>query len=326
VVTGISAEPDASGATVVRITANGEFTPDGYLHFHMTGPPPREVVRLRGIQMRYRPYTTPVDDANVVQIRAGHHPEYQPPELHVVCDLASDEVTITGFEIRGQELLVFLAAPADAGTVPTPEAPPPPTPTPSPPPTPRPTPLPPTPTPVPTAVPTPETTPEPEPEAPTATATPVPEPEAEVREPVAVELPVVLYQAGEETLPPPPRFRRRPPVASTIREIVASRRPDGSTLIRITGDGEFRPGSFGGGRVSGVPSQRVLVLNGIKIPDAPAVIEVGDANLEHIVVSQHPDGEQLELVLQLTSWQVSVTKLAHQGQHVVLVLTPSPGG
>jgi hypothetical protein len=48
------------------------------------------------------------------RVRVGHHPELEPPELHVVLDLATDDVEATAVEVGQGRMEVRLLAPTRA--------------------------------------------------------------------------------------------------------------------------------------------------------------------------------------------------------------------
>jgi molecular chaperone DnaK len=80
--------------TVVTIVTNGAVPPDAFSHFRLEGANPREVIRLRGVDDRYRRSSVAVSTAEVKQVRLGYHAKPEGNELHVVIDLTSPRVTL----------------------------------------------------------------------------------------------------------------------------------------------------------------------------------------------------------------------------------------
>jgi len=98
------------GSLVVTLTADGPWTNGGWDHFRMDEGTPREVVRLRGIREPFRP-GLPVGETELRQIRTGYHRRAGGPELHVVLDLSSPRVRLTGMEAQGADLRITLEYP-----------------------------------------------------------------------------------------------------------------------------------------------------------------------------------------------------------------------
>jgi len=325
VVTAISAWQGADGATVVEVKADAPFPPGSLRHSHMFGELPREVLRIRGITTRYRPYTTLVGDGNVHRIRVGHHPEFAPPELHLVFDLVSDAVVISGMVREGNRLLLYLSGPPSA---PTPRAPPP---TPTPTPTLRPT-LRPTWTPTPTQTPSPAGTPSPRATSlvPVATDAPV--------EPVATVPP-----AGTMTSPPPaarssryrvwgdgrPSARERPGYsvrqtpARVVTEIVTSDRGDGSSLLRISADGSFSEGSFRYLETATDPLRDVLLIRGVEISKSPLLLDIKDPNVKQLelTIDRESRPPYLRVEIRFNSPGVRAERVTAQGRHLVVLFS-----
>ncbi|HVR09072.1 MAG TPA: hypothetical protein VMW75_13570, partial [Thermoanaerobaculia bacterium] len=102
----ITFQPVADGTEVV-LWGNGEFPSQSYTHVRVSGLPVREVIRINGID---RPFPSPrlaVRTPELLQIRTGYHP---PQELHVVLDLGSRDVQVTGFEPGPRQLRIHLRA------------------------------------------------------------------------------------------------------------------------------------------------------------------------------------------------------------------------
>ncbi|HET9768178.1 MAG TPA: hypothetical protein VFS60_15095, partial [Thermoanaerobaculia bacterium] len=80
--------------TVVTIVTNGSVPEGAFSHFRLEGGNPREVIRLRGVDDRYRRPSVPVSTGEVKQVRLGYHAKPEGNELHVVIDLTSPRVKL----------------------------------------------------------------------------------------------------------------------------------------------------------------------------------------------------------------------------------------
>jgi hypothetical protein len=69
--------------------------------------PPRVLVRLVRVD-RYRRFEVAVGTDELDRIRIGHHPEQNPPSLHLVLDLAGAEVKLVSTEVEGAEVRLTL--------------------------------------------------------------------------------------------------------------------------------------------------------------------------------------------------------------------------
>ena len=105
-VTQISVERRDDDSSVVAVAFDGPI--NGHRWYHMYGEEPRAVLRIAGIVEAYWPYEVAVEDGRVRRIRIGHHPEFDPPEEHLVFDLADNRVAITQVVKQDQRLVVVL--------------------------------------------------------------------------------------------------------------------------------------------------------------------------------------------------------------------------
>lgn len=105
-ITHISVEHRDGDSTVIAVSFDGPIT--GHRWSHIGGEEPRAVVSIAGIVEAYRPYEVAVEDGRVRRIRIGHHPEFNPPEEHLVFDLIDDRVAITRVMKQDQRLIVVL--------------------------------------------------------------------------------------------------------------------------------------------------------------------------------------------------------------------------
>jgi uncharacterized protein (TIGR02266 family) len=100
--------------TEVMITANGTFSRGTVRHFAMTGPP-RLVFRIRGITEPYH-HNLKLRSPHLQGIRCGLHGEVNPPELSVVLDLQSEQVSVGKVAVEGNIVRVRLRFDLPAGS------------------------------------------------------------------------------------------------------------------------------------------------------------------------------------------------------------------
>lgn len=98
--------------TVVTFWGDGHFLPERVVRFRVEGGPPRELLKLRGIDLPYRLTAIDVGTPELLRIRTGFHPQDRVNELHVVLDLAHSDVEIARTEGAGDALRVHLRAAA----------------------------------------------------------------------------------------------------------------------------------------------------------------------------------------------------------------------
>ncbi len=171
----VSSASLADGLTLVSITTSAEIDEHTWRYETLSNPQ-RAVIRFRGFRTYPQSGVIAVEDGVVRGIRFGFHPEFDPPEVHVVLDLDNDAVRVADLRGAGTNLLIHIVGPGSheaehaEETIPISPTPAPLAPTPSPIPTrvspvPTPTPVPtlappmPTPTPIPTPMPSPSPTP-----------------------------------------------------------------------------------------------------------------------------------------------------------------------
>lgn len=102
----ITWERTAAGTEVV-LWGNGAIVPQVYSRLRLDGSPPREVVKLTGIQRPYPGSRLAVGTDQLRQVRIGYHPEIGGRELHIVFDLASPRVRVSTQE-DGERLRILL--------------------------------------------------------------------------------------------------------------------------------------------------------------------------------------------------------------------------
>ena len=336
-ITNVTIQNLDSDSTVIVVNLDGPIS--GRRWFHMGGGEPRAVVRISGIFEAYRPYEVTVEDRFVHRIRIGHHPEFDPPEEHLVFDLVDDGVAITNVENGDRRLTVVLkrvtAATAARTRNADKPAPPPRLPTPVPA---TPTPKPQLPTPVP-ATPTAALTVTP---TPAATMPPTSPPTPPSIPPTATPKSPALSQTRRTASPTPtvPPVKRapgptvvaplgRPPgfTGPLLTELVVSHRADGSALGRVSADVGFRGADVRYVGLQGAPPRHILVLDGALLPGDDFVLRVGDGLLCRIEgKSNHGQGKSgTDLTFYLASNQVTAEQLAVKGPHTVIHLLPPTG-
>ena len=106
-VTSIVVEPGPRG-TLIRIRGNGSLE-DGAISMEPLSSPPRVLIRIRGIQSQFRPYTIEGMTPELTTVRSGLHDERRPPELWVVVDLTGADVALDGVDIRRDVAELILA-------------------------------------------------------------------------------------------------------------------------------------------------------------------------------------------------------------------------
>jgi hypothetical protein len=97
----------SDAGTEIVIRGNGALT-DRVIEVFPMRDPPRILIRVRGIDRGYSPYTVPVGSAEVDRIRMGHHPEMSPPALYVVADLADPNARVIDTAYEGDTVRVLI--------------------------------------------------------------------------------------------------------------------------------------------------------------------------------------------------------------------------
>jgi molecular chaperone DnaK len=99
---------EAFGGTDVILWGNGAIRPESFTRTRIEGNPPRELIRLSGIRRSFPQSRVVVGTSDVLQVRAGYHPEMGRGELHIVLDLAHPSVVVTGVEPGPHRLRIHL--------------------------------------------------------------------------------------------------------------------------------------------------------------------------------------------------------------------------
>jgi hypothetical protein len=315
-ITHVSVERPDTDSTVVAVAFDGAIA--GHRWSHIDGDNPRAIVKIAGIVEAYRPYEVAVGDGRVHRIRIGHHPEFDPPEEHLVFDLADSGVAIARVIKQDRRLTVVLRrlAPAAKPRPPAPVAP-----------VSTPIPVTPTPTPTPAMTPSPTLTP-----TATATGTPTsPPPSAAPEGPTPPEPPPVTTATTptkpEQVATPDLRAATTPLpglAGPLLTELVISHREDGSALVRVTADRQVERTDIRFFNVRGAPPRNLLVMPGTGLPWGDARLSVRDGLLCEIGVAFTTiDGPaRTELTFYLASPEVTFEQAAVKGTHAVIHLRP----
>ncbi|HKV07795.1 MAG TPA: hypothetical protein VJ725_06645, partial [Thermoanaerobaculia bacterium] len=99
---------EALGGTDVILWGNGAIRSDRFTRSRIDGNPPRELIRLTGIDRAYPGTRVVVGTGDVLQVRVGYHPKAGGNELHVVLDLAHPTVAVTRVEEGEDRLKIHL--------------------------------------------------------------------------------------------------------------------------------------------------------------------------------------------------------------------------
>lgn len=97
---------EATGITLITLTADGNLAPGSYSYSEIGGDKPRVLIRLRGLRTPYRRGQLALDTATVIGIRNGWHERPEGDEQHVVIDLRSDRSRLDGFETLGSRIVI----------------------------------------------------------------------------------------------------------------------------------------------------------------------------------------------------------------------------
>jgi hypothetical protein len=95
---------ETDSETVLTLVADGPFEPGGYTIARLEEGPPREVIRVAGVTRPFFMSTLPVGTSHLIRIRTGLQADTDPPEMHVVADLATAAVHVIGVELAGDAL------------------------------------------------------------------------------------------------------------------------------------------------------------------------------------------------------------------------------
>ncbi len=99
-VTAINLQETDNG-TLLSIKLNGDMPMDRVTVSELRGPPPRILVKTRGIEAPYAETLIAVDGSAIRRIRTGYHPFPHGNELHIVIDLRSDQAGLVGEVLTG---------------------------------------------------------------------------------------------------------------------------------------------------------------------------------------------------------------------------------
>ena len=102
---------EGEGETEVILWGDGTFGPASWARSRVDGTPPRELVRLSGLERPYPATRLEVGSGELRQVRTGWHPKPAGAELHVVLDLADPAVVVSRVEERDRRLHIHLRRP-----------------------------------------------------------------------------------------------------------------------------------------------------------------------------------------------------------------------
>jgi len=94
--------------TVVTFHGNGPFLADRVLRLRVRGGKPRELIKIRGIDLPFRDTLIETATPELERIRTGFHPQSQVNELHAVLDLAGPNVELDRVELGDNTLALHL--------------------------------------------------------------------------------------------------------------------------------------------------------------------------------------------------------------------------
>lgn len=95
--------------TVVTLMGNGSAHEERLLHTRLDAPQPRELLKVRGVDLPFRQSAMDVGTPELQRIRVGFHPKPVANELHIVLDLPSHDIALTEFRAEGQVYRLVLS-------------------------------------------------------------------------------------------------------------------------------------------------------------------------------------------------------------------------
>lgn len=95
--------------TVVTLLGNGSAHEERLLHTRLDAPQPRELLKVRGVDLPFRQSALDVGTPELQRIRVGFHPKPVANELHIVLDLPSHDIALTEFRAEGQVYRLVLS-------------------------------------------------------------------------------------------------------------------------------------------------------------------------------------------------------------------------
>ncbi|MFP3939534.1 MAG: TIGR02266 family protein [Thermoanaerobaculia bacterium] len=104
---------------LVTVHLDGAIQEWEYSVTRVGAPPPRDLVRIRGVDRPFPRPAIPVDHPLLERVRLGFHPEERENELHVVLDLPREMVGVERSEAVGDELRLYVS-PTGGQELPTP--------------------------------------------------------------------------------------------------------------------------------------------------------------------------------------------------------------
>jgi|CXWL01.1.fsa_nt_gi pyruvate/2-oxoglutarate dehydrogenase complex dihydrolipoamide acyltransferase (E2) component len=96
-------------ATVVILRGNGSAHAERLLHTRLDAPQPRELLKVRGVDLPFQQSALTVGTPELQRIRIGFHPRPVANELHIVLDLPDHRVALTDILVDGQTYRLVLS-------------------------------------------------------------------------------------------------------------------------------------------------------------------------------------------------------------------------
>lgn len=104
-----SIEVDENDRTTLVILSGDGPLRDRVSHTRLEAKPPREVIRIAGIERPFESSVlTPTDSEAIQRIQVALHPRQGGSDLHIALELADPEIRVVRIQPRGNTLLVYL--------------------------------------------------------------------------------------------------------------------------------------------------------------------------------------------------------------------------
>ena len=97
---------ETRSGTLLEILADGRIEPSAFEVIRVDSGAPRAVIKIRGVSRPYSTSATPVNTAQIKQVRSGFHVLPEGSEIHLVADLTSSAVEIAVASVEGARLRI----------------------------------------------------------------------------------------------------------------------------------------------------------------------------------------------------------------------------
>jgi hypothetical protein len=102
----------SAASTELSIVGNGDWLSGSYKVYRLGGRSrPRQLLKIFGVHSPFDQSRLTVGSRQVHQLRIGYHPEFDPPELHIVADLTHGNVELGEVREVGRRLVLKLTDP-----------------------------------------------------------------------------------------------------------------------------------------------------------------------------------------------------------------------